>query len=161
MTLYKMISYSDIHSMFNIFHDGDIESASLVNGECKLRVGIQYLAERVNKNYLFFDIVLFGVSSMKFEGWMNDLNKEVLHLEQCDEIFKNDLEILSATEKGGQIEVACSVYDTDTDICGGTLSFMCSGSTVSDESGKNYSLEELDLICRGYWTEWSNKNKKV
>jgi len=80
---------------------------------------------------------------------------------EFSEFSKEELEILSAEENEGDIKVSCSIAAPKSRFCGGNLSFQCGAAEVVDESGKQYTIDQLNEICKAYWHEWSQRSQKV
>ena len=155
----KMIPRKDIVDLFNIFHDGGIVFANQTKKSVFLRVEIPYLTARIKKGYKYFEIVLNEARDFSFNGWLSDADKSTKLVECFDDIFKDEIEILSATDDGKSIKVTCNIGDVSSPYCGGVLLFICDSAEVKDEGGTEYSIDELDALCRGYWNDWKAKNQ--
>jgi hypothetical protein len=155
----KIEGAENVRDIFCIFHDGSISSWAMHGNELNLEVKIQYLAERVNPEFRKFAVRLFGVSNVRFSTWPGDLKSAPVMLTKLEQIFEGALEILQGDLKEGEIEVVCNQPSSELDYCGGELRFGCTGAEVTDEAGKAYSIEELDVLCRGYWNDWSKQGK--
>lgn len=149
----------DIRDIFSIFHDGGIATADVQGDNLVLEIDIQYLAERVKPEYKGFKVILYGFRDAEFSTWPSDLKSEPEKIADVHSIFKPELEVLEASIKANKIEVVCNQHSSEYDYCGGELSFIVDSAEVQDESGKSYSIEELDIICKGYWDEWAAKNE--
>ncbi len=141
----------DIRDIFSIFHDGGITTANLQGENIILKIDIQYLAEIVNPAYRWFKVFLYDFRDVEFSTWSGDLKSEPEKITDVQSIFGPELEILEASLNENKIEVVCNVHSSEYDYCGGELSFNVDSAEVQDESGKPYSIEELDSICNGYW----------
>ncbi len=150
----------DIKDLFDIFHDGDIVEYSLLNKELHLDIEIPYLAERIDKNFKLFRVVLYGCQNIIFTTWPNEEGMDGEIISDVKTIFKPKLWILSASIEDGKIEVNCSQTSSDFNYCGGNLCFNVESVKVSDENGKQYTIDELAEFCEEYWDEWENNNKK-
>jgi len=124
-----------------------------------LEVEIQYLAERINPVFRKFQIILENVENIKFRTWPSDLKSKAKLITEPSVIFKPKLDILEGNIKEEQIQVICNQASPDFEYCGGELYFSSTLAIVTDEAGKSYSIDELDVLCKGYWDEWSAKNK--
>jgi len=155
-----MIKREDICDLFNIFHDGTIESAQLVDGVGTLTVGITYLADRVQKNFTSFAIQLINPTPFTLLGWSRKLDEGKKKVSLFEDIFTEELLILDAKDVGDRIEVSCNIADLESDFCGGELLFSCSHAIVKDQSMNIWSIEELDKLCRGYWSDLQQKSKE-
>lgn len=123
-----------------------------------MEVDIQYLAERINPNFRKFVVRLAGVENIRFSTWPSDLQAEPEVLTDISIIFKPELEILEGSIKEGQIQVVCNQHSPEFDYCGGELFLTATSAEVVDESGKNYSIDELDTLCKSYWDSWANRS---
>jgi len=155
-----MVSRNDIIDIFNIFHDGTIER-SVMDGETwRFEVFIPYLANRIKKEYTLFRVAIRSAGNFRFDGWLRELNKGTEELVEFGPISKEELEILSAEEKEADvIAVSCNIAALKSKFCGGNLYFQCGDAEVSDESGKQYTIDDLDELCKAYWDEWSKRSK--
>jgi hypothetical protein len=154
----KIEAPESIRDIFSIFHDGGISTATLQGENLILQIEIQYLSERINPEYKGFEVYLYGLSNIEFSTWPSDLKSEPKKITDIESIFKSELEILEASLKNNIIEVVCTQNSSKYNYCGGELSFTVDTAEVRDESGKSYSLEDLNILCEDYWDEWGNKN---
>ncbi len=155
----KIEGPENISATFSIFHDGEIVNYHYDNDSLLIEVEIRYLAERIKSGFRKFMIRLIGVENIRFYTWPNDPKSEPQVLSDTSTIFRPELEILKGNITKGQIQVVCNQPSTDLDYCGGELILSAASVEVIDESGKSYSLEELVVLCNGYWDEWADKNK--
>jgi len=155
----KIEAREDIRDIFSIFHDGGIAAASIQANTLVLDIEIQYLAERVKPEYKGFKIYLYGFSDVEFSTWPSDLKSAPEKIRDIQSIFSPELEVLEANLKENSIEVVCNQHSSAYDYCGGELSFQVDSAAVQDESGKFYTIDELDILCKDYWDEWASKNE--
>ncbi len=157
----KMITKTaDVVDLFNIFHDGKILVANRVGEDICLTVSIEYLAKRIHSNFKSFQILLQKVEELTFHTWPHKKDDEPSILNSLVEIFKPPLDILDANIIENQgIEVICNQADIASEFCGGNLYFRTTGAIVTDESGKQYSIEELGRLCEEYWDEWQQNGR--
>lgn len=151
----------NLSEMFSIFHDGGISHFAFNGFNLSLEIQISYLAERVNPSYQIFKIVLQNASDIQFTTWPNDPNAEPKKLSSIAEIFEHELEILNGEVADDSFKVICSQPSPTCDYCGGELLLKADSASVTDEDGKDYSLEELRQICRGYWSDWEKRNANL
>lgn len=90
---------------------------------------------------------------ISFSTWSRHKKKEKF-LTDVGVIFKPHLAILEGNIKGKGIEISCVQSDPSYNYCGGELYFTVESAEVRDENGKEYSIKELDEICKSYWDEW-------
>ena len=144
----------EICAVFSIFHDGVIFRSSLDDNRLILAVRIKYLAERVNPAFEQFIVQVTGVANITFTTWPNDCRSKPTVIQEFRSIFKPELQILEAKPRDRQIEVICNQAATDFDYSGGELCCGAASIDVSDEAGKNYSVDELSKLCKEYWDNW-------
>ena len=154
----KIEGSSNIEAIFSIFHDGVITSHVVKDGKLVLDIEIQYLAERISPGFTKFHVLLENVENIRFTTWPSNFKSDPELISDLNTIFAPELDILEGNTKENQIQVICNQSSSDYDYCGGELYFSAVAAIVSDENGKEYSIDELDVLCKGYWDEWaSNK----
>src|SRR5688572_30739018 len=118
-----MDNLQDLNDLFDMFHDGVIVSAVENNSKIELKVGIQYLAELINKDFEYFFIELKNVQNLSFDAWTD----EPLIIINSKEIFNLELEILSAEiYETVNLLVHCRCFNSlDNLFSGGKLIFKC------------------------------------
>ncbi len=155
----KIEGIENILTMFSVFHDGDIRHCTKENSTLQFEVEIHYLTERINPSYRAFRVTLYGVNNLSFTTWPDDAEAKPDTFTDIGTIFTPKLEILSAEAENSSIKVACNQPLSKLGYCGGFLKLNVNSAVVSDEAGKEYSIEELCSLSSGYWDEWANKNK--
>ena len=155
----KIENIEEIRNVFSIFHDGEISKARLKSSDLFLEVEIAYLADRVSPGFSAFSLCLTHVENLMFTTWPNNTTLPSEIIVDPKKIFILELEMLSATINGKNIEVECVLHNQDFEFIGGVLSFSANSMGVQDESGRYYSVEELRKISEGYWNEWASKIK--
>lgn len=156
----KIEGLENINSMLSVFHDGEINHAVKSNSCLKFDVNIQYLAERINPEFLAFSVILEGIESLTFTTWPDEKDEEPEIFTDINSIFTKDLGILSGEIENESIKLACNQPIPGLGYCGGFLSLKANSAIVKDEAGKEYSIDELISLSSDYWDEWS-KNKKA
>ncbi len=152
-----MISGTEgLSDIFSVFHDGGITRYSANGANLELEVEVPYLAERVNPAFRSFRVALLQVQNLSFTTWPKDREAEPSILRLLSQIFEPELEILSGEVDGELIKVICNQSDAGGDYCGGELFFSAVGATVTDEGGKEYSIDELRQLSSEYWQKWSD-----
>lgn len=141
----------NIADTFYAFHDGDIIFEKEDNGNQIWKIECEYLAEMINPKFKLFWIKIYNCKFLQFEPWMNpiELPKEIWT--SIKDIFKTELEISSAKEKEGIVEVSCNQHNSDFNFCGGKLSIDCEGIEVFDEHWNLIESDKLGEICNLYW----------
>jgi len=150
----------EIADALSVFHDGSISDGSHLPGKPDLFVQIRYLAERIDPSFTGFRVYFAEGTIYRFQAWSDEdvLPEEVRGLPK---IIALDLEILSAKSDDGAVVVACLSHSDDFPSQGGELRIASTGLKVCDESGLEYSLDELGVVCKGYWDDWAQKNEKA
>ncbi|HEU4952066.1 MAG TPA: hypothetical protein VFT46_08930 [Holophagaceae bacterium] len=142
--------------IFSVFHDGGISGHVFSQDRLDLQIDIAYLAERVHPSYKTFHILLTGVEELWFSTWPKGPDAEPQVLRGPERIFEPELEILSSKSLGGLVEVICSQSSSECAYCGGELYFRADAAMVTDEGGREYSIEDLRRLSREYWDEWAS-----
>ena len=151
-----IVGAEDIARAFSIFHDGSLTLTSAAP-DLGLKVEIQYLAERIDPQYSGFRVVLHNHHGLAFSPWYTESGQTKGDLVEFEQIFNLDLGVLQADANAGLIEVVCDAYPTDSSFSGGVLRFWAESASVSDESGRDYTVEELAKLASSYWSEWASK----
>ncbi|MCI5212777.1 MAG: hypothetical protein D3910_29195 [Candidatus Electrothrix sp. ATG2] len=152
-----IIGNDKIQQVFSVFHDGIMSNVKIDRTILSFDVKILYLAQRVNTEFQKFHVPLTGCNNLKFITWPVIDGAEAQELRDPVEIFKPELDILSGNLKCDQVQVVCNQPSPKFNYCGGELYFSADFMIVLDEAGKNYTLEELCELSRGYWKDWSKK----
>lgn len=117
----------------------------------------EYLAERIDKTYDKFYVELTRIDELFLSTWPNPFDLPVQTLTELSDIFKAELEILSADMKEREVIIACNQHDTDFDYCGGNLTISCERIKVFDQNKMELTIDQFGEICKNYWNEWSKK----
>jgi hypothetical protein len=152
-----MTATEDIRDIFSILHDGTISAWTGDKDLLTLTVDCQYLAERIDKSFDRFYVELRQVDDLFLSTWPNPFDIPVQTLTELSNIFKAELELLSADIKDGKVVIACNQHDTDFDYCGGNLTISCKTINVFDQNKNELTIDQFDEICKCYWDEWSKK----
>jgi hypothetical protein len=147
----------DIRDIFSIFHDGVISAWTGNKDLLTLTVDCEYLAERIDKSFDKFYVELSFIDKIELDPWPNPFDIPTVIKTDLHDIFKAELEILSAEIKDNVVVVTCNQHNTDFDYCGGNLTISCRSIKVFDQSKNELTIEQLDKICNEYWDEWSQK----
>ena len=150
----------EIVELFNIFHDGDMCHYSTHEHNLSFSVVIPYIANRINPKFTQFFVTLYNCHDISFQTWPDETGHGSKILNDLNEIFKPKLWILDGSIKNNKIAVACSQADPSLSYCGGGLYFTASSVKVTDEAGKEYTIEELGNICEAYWDEWEKEGER-
>ena len=143
-------------AVFNIFHDGRLSGCRAEDDRLELVVEIPYLAEQVNPTYMRFFLVLEGLTDFRFEPWLNDGGTGAPVVGDADGIAALEPGILSATAERSGVSVLVEVDDHE-EYSGATLSLAAGAARVADESGREWSFEELAELSHIYWDNWERQ----
>ena len=144
-----------IVNIFSILHDGVISSCSGDKNAMTLTVDCRYLAESIDKSFDKFYVELTHVDELLLTTWPNPVDMQVKTLTEPNDIFKAELELLSADIKDGKAVIACNQHDTNFDYCGGSLTIICKKIKIFDQNKNELTIDDLDKISKKYWNEWS------
>jgi hypothetical protein len=140
-----------------MLHDGVISAWAGDKNLLTLTVECQYLAERLDKSFDRFYVELWQVDELFLTTWPNPFGLPVQILAEISNIFRAQLELLSADIKDGKVVVACNQHDTNFDYCGGNLTIGCHTIKLFDQNKTELTIDQFNIICKGYWDEWSKK----
>jgi hypothetical protein len=152
-------SQPKIVNVFSIFHDGTIVSWVGNRERLRLTISCSYLAERVNSTYEDFFVEILKIDRLAFVPWMNPADLEQEYLTEVADIFKANLDILSAECDNDLVKISFNQRNSGFDYCGGFLYMTGSDIRVLDQSGSEIATDRLYEICRQYWDDFANKNK--
>lgn len=152
-----MTATEEIRDIFSILHDGTITAWTGDKKLLILTVDCKYLAERIDKSFDKFYVELSVIHKIELETWTNPVDLPTGIKTDFSDIFKAELEILSADIKNDAVVLSCNQYDTDLDYCGGNLIISCKTIKVFDQNKNELTFDEFREICKNYWDEWSKK----
>lgn len=141
----------DIEDVFSILHDGTIESWSGDKSKLILKVSCLYLAKLIDKDFEYFYIEINKIQKIELEAWMNPIDLEQKYFTELDDIFRAELEILSADKKENDVIITCNQSNTDFNYCGGNLTLNCLKIKVYDQSKNELTIEKFGEVCKQYW----------
>jgi hypothetical protein len=152
-----MTATEDIRDIFTILHDGTISAWTGDKDLLTLTVDCEYLAKRIDKTFDKFYVELTRIDELFLSTWPNPFDLPVQTLTKPSDIFKAELEILSADIKEREVIIACNQHDTDFDYCGGNLTISCERIKVFDKNKIELTVDHFGELCKNYWDEWSKK----
>jgi hypothetical protein len=150
---FRMTATEDIRDIYSILHDGTISAWTGDKNLLTLTVECQYLAERIDKSFDRFYVELIHVDELSLSTWPSPFDLPVQTLSEPSDIFKAELEILSADIKDDAVVITCNQHDTDFNYCGGNLTISCQAIRVFDQNNNELRLDKLSEICRNYWVK--------
>ncbi len=139
---------NDQKLLFQLFHDGTINSIIKQKNDYTFTVDILYLAERINSQFRYFYIRLVGTTELYFE---DHSLKQVIT--ESNELQQLEFEILKVESEVDQLRVFCSV-DEDTI---GFLTIKTEDMIVYDQEWEILELVEVERIARGYWDDFEKR----
>ncbi len=142
-----------IEGIFSIFHDGTITQWESIENGIELIIECEYLEELIDSEFTKFHVELNKILKLELEPWMNpiELPKEIK--KSPTEIFKAELEILSAKTENGIVEVSCNQHNLEFNYCGGILKILAEKITVKSENKDELSINELNKMSNSYWNK--------
>lgn len=152
-----MTATVDIRAIFSLLHDGTISAWTGDKDLLTLTVDCEYLAERIDKSFDKFYVKLFNIDILELDPWTNPVDLPTIIKTDFADIFKAELEILSADIKDDAIVVTCNQQNTDFDYCGGNLTISCKAIKVFDQNKNELTIDQFGEISKNYWHEWSKK----
>jgi len=148
-----MIATEEIRGIFSILHDGTISAWTGDKILLTLTVDCLYLAERIDKSFEKFYIELSNIQKIELDPWTNSIDLPTVIKTDFADIFRAELEILSADIKDDTVVVSCNQHDTCFDYCGGNLTISCQTIKVLDQNKNELTIDQLGEICKNYWDE--------
>lgn len=127
-----MSATEDTRDIFSILHDGTISAWAGNKDLMTLTVDCEYLAKRIDKSFDKFFVELIQLDELFLSTWPNPFDLPVKILTEPSDIFKAELEILTADIKDEKVVIACNQHDTEFDYCGGILTISCESIKVFD-----------------------------
>lgn len=153
-----MTGPEEIAEVFGILHDGCIAGGTTVDHAVELVVEIEYLARRIRPTDRKFLVRIDGLEQVSFTPWSDDGRTVVPAITGFVGIASLGLGVLSAEAEGSRVRIACTQDRPGLGYCGGFLEMEAGRCRVFDESGREWSLEELRTLSDGYWREWAARN---
>jgi len=152
-----MTANEDIRDVFSILHDGTISAWTGDKNLLTLTVECEYLAERIDRSFDKFYVELSNIDKIELDPWTNPGDFPTIIKTDLADIFKAELEVLSADIKDYEVVVTCNQHDTDFDYCGGNLTISCQAIKVFDQNKNELGIDQFKEISKNYWDEWSKK----
>lgn len=152
-----MTSLENIRDVFASLHDGTISGYSVEKNILTLSIDCKYLAEFIDKSFDTFFVDIIDIEMLFLTTWPNPFDQPVETLTEPKDIFKAELEILSADIKENKVVISCNQHDTSFDYCGGNLTINCETIKVYDQNKNELTIYKLDQLCKNYWDKFSKK----
>lgn len=153
-----MNNLKEIEDIFSIFHDGTITDWERIENGLRLTIDCEYLAELIEPERTIFSLELTQIDKLSMDPWMNPIELESRLLTEPEDIFKAELEILSAEVEQDYVRISCNQHDTDFNYCGGTIHLSANAVVVKDEKNRVMTVENLHSICKRYWDKFGAEN---
>ncbi|AHM59127.1 hypothetical protein D770_08910 [Flammeovirgaceae bacterium 311] len=155
----SVATLGDIAEVFSLFHDGSIVGWTGDNDILTLKIDCLYLAERLNADYEYFNLILYKIYRLEFDPWTDPSENNKHFKNSLGEIFEAELEILYADVKDSSVEISFNQADPKYNYCGGNLYLACEAIKIFDQEMNEIKIDELKSICNNYWEDWKIKNK--
>lgn len=152
-----MTTTQKIERIFSTLHDGTISAWTGDKNLLTLTVDCQYLAERIDKSFDKFYLELFTINRLEFTPWSNSVNVPAIIKTDWADIFKAELEILSADIQDEIVIIACNQSNPKYNYSGGNLAMSCQTIKVFDQNKNELTVDQFDQIAKNYWNEWSKQ----
>jgi hypothetical protein len=147
----------DIRDIFSILHDGTISAWTGDQKLLTLTVECEYLAKQIDKSFDKFNIELFNIDKLELDPWTNQIDLPAIIKTQYADVFKAELEIISADIKENVVVITCYQHDTSFDYRGGNLTISSRTIKVYDQNNNELTIEQFDKICQDYWDKLTEK----
>lgn len=135
---------NDARDLFSIFHDGSIVAVEKSGNDLRLKIDIQYLAELIEKNFEYFEVLLQQVRTFELATWEDG------RITDLAKIAAVEFGIQSTTlDETNKITVHGDYYPDG----GGTLYIDAAAYELYDQRGELMSLDQLKELSRYYWKE--------
>ena len=136
--------------IWDILHDGGIVGATgHVPGTVRLEIDIQYLRERFPDAGSKIVLTLLECSRIDFSKYEDNLPHGLVELADISP------DILGACEADGCNEVTCAVLKGS----GGILRVAATDFSLSLDSGRIITLDELKYVAKAYWKSFGERER--
>ena len=146
-----------VRDIFSILHDGTIVEWTGNKDFLTLKIGCQYLAEKLDPTFEYFFIDLIDISKLALVPWMNPITLEQEYFVELKDVLQAELDILSAEIDNDSVKISCTQRDSNFHFCGGALYINCKGSKVYDQNKNEVAIDKLHQICNEYWDEFGRQ----
>ena len=154
-----MMPLEDIAFAFCIFHDGVIEGWTGNANILTLKIGT-YLAKCIDKSFDSFYVDLIHIEKIELDPWIDSDPSSTLLVTELEKIFEAEWEIMRGDVEGDNVLVTCLQSDKKFNYSGGNLFIKCQEVKIFDQNRNELTLAEIHNICKGYWTDWTERNKR-
>ncbi|MES2727310.1 MAG: hypothetical protein V4643_09425 [Bacteroidota bacterium] len=149
-----MTVIEEIREVFSTFHDGTILAWTGNKNLLTLTIDCQYLARKIDKSFDTFYVVLSNIDKIELVPWTTPIDIPAVTITEIPDIFKGDLEILSADmEDDESVVIICAQHDTNFNYSGGHLTISCQTIKVYDQNKNEITIDQLEKICFDYWNK--------
>lgn len=133
---------------FNTLHDGIIcEVTQSPNNYVQIVVECDYLRERIQPVGKYFLLRLQNCRKITFKEFGSDLAIPINSIEKGS----IEIEILSAEETRGEVQVICATGELELDF---------DSASIWINKTQQITQEQLENVAKEYWTEREAKNSK-
>lgn len=149
-----MAVIEEIRDVFSTFHDGTISAWTGNKNFLTLTIDCEYLAKKIDKSFDTFYVVLSNIDKIELAPWTIPIDIPAVTIVELPDIFKGDLEILSADiEDDKSVVITCAQHDTNFNYNGGHLTISCQTIKVYDQNKNEITIDQLEKICFDYWNK--------
>jgi hypothetical protein len=130
-----IVGNQGIADVFAIFHDGLVTACQQVDRQYILDVEIEYIATLIDPQFAKFVLFLDNVSLMKLTNPLETL--------EGTNVFSEMITLLYSR--------VTSEHVIEVDTTHGLLHIKADSAKVCDESGIEYSVDQLAALSNQYW----------
>ncbi|MFM2387548.1 MAG: hypothetical protein RL660_2305 [Bacteroidota bacterium] len=140
-----------------MLHDGVIESWTGSKEKLLLKISCLYLAELINKDFEYFYVEIAEVQKIELDTWINPIEDGPQILTELSDIFKAELEILSAENKDSGVVITCNQPFREINYSGGHLTLNCTSVKVFKQDRNELTIKALKELCTQYWDSFRKR----
>ncbi|HLV24279.1 MAG TPA: hypothetical protein VKY36_05825 [Moheibacter sp.] len=149
-----MNTNQQLSKIFNLFHDGAIESYRESSETLILKIECTYLANLLNQNFNFFILELKNISIIEFDIFNQSNSSIIKKSNDIHEIFSAEIQIFSSEIINGIVNVNCWQINDLKGYCGNNLKIVSENIQLYDEEMNNITIEDLSIISDNYWNNF-------
>ena len=155
-----MTTQQEIVDIFSIFHDGTIESWSGNEKKLTLKINCQFLAERINPEYVYFYVDIIDITAIELDTYIDNAEKVVVEspivIKEIDKIFSEEIDIFYAKTENQYVEINCWQVNEKLGYVANRLRINCSSVDVFNQSREWITISDFVKIGDDYWNNVAN-----
>ena len=133
--------------IWNVLHDGGLAAIEGgIPGDVSIRVNIPYLRKMFSADGEDIVVCLTNCTELRMKIWEEDITTD-----DPRQIVESGTEILSTESEDVPVHIITTLGELDIDFEGFSLSL---------DTGRHISFEELCIACENYWNRWENEAKQ-